>query len=1579
MSELLRRLAELSPEKRAILVAELKKREGDSASARSISPRKQFTPAPLSFAQQRLWFLDQYEPDSPFYNVYSAFRLTGNLDVVSLERSLTEIVNRHESLRTVFLSVEGQALQDIQPAQPVCLVHHDLSALDDGARDTQCEQLVTHEIRRPFDLMHGPLLRATLIRLRNEEQILLLTTHHIISDAWSIGVMMRELSAFYNHFASAASLDLSELPIQYADFAVCQRAWLESGALDEQLIYWKRQLADLPASSLVLPTDRLRPSVLTNKGGCEELYLSAELTESLKAFSLKHNVTLFMTLLTGFYALLRCYSGSKDICIGTPISGRNDGETHGLIGFFVNTLVLRFNDIDSSSFRAAVAEVRQTVINAFANQDVPFEQLVDALQPERDPSRTPLFQVLFALQNAPAHDLELSGLEITELELQTGTSKFDLTLAAREEGLGLRLVMEYASDLFESDTIERLMVHYRDLLESMMAHPDNAITPSILINDAERRQQLEEWNETTGEFPRESSVQELFEAQVLKRPEAVAVVYGAEQLSYRQLNERANQLAHYLRKRGVGPEVVVGVSQERSLDLAVSLLGILKAGGAYLPLDPSYPEARRAYMLNDAEARVLIAKAGSAEDLTAGVANEVEVVSLEGEAEELARESKENPARQGWAENLAYVTYTSGSTGEPKGIGVTHRSVLRLVCNSNYVQVNEQDVVAQAATISFDASTFELWGALLNGARLVGVGRSELLAPGELGKKLRAAEVSVLFLTTALFNEVVRQEPGAFAGVKHLLFGGEQVDVGIVRKLVEGGSKPERLLHVYGPTEVTTYATWSEVQEVGVEAQTIAIGRPLSNTEAYVLDERQELVPVGVVGELYLGGEGLARGYVGAAELTSEKFVPHPFSREVGARLYRTGDLVRYRRDGELEFVGRVDEQLKIRGFRIEPGEVESVLREHAQVVDAVVLGWQEESGEKRLVAYLVMKSDGIFSVPTANQLRMYLREKLPEYMMPAGFVYLAELPLNANGKVDRAALPAPEWEQGSSEEWVGPRTAVEEVLCGIWAEVLRVERVSVNDNFFELGGDSILSIQIVAKARQQGLHLSPKLLFQYQNIAELSEQVKENVGSEAPQGVVTGEVLLTPIQHWFFEQQLARPEHWNQALLLESRDPLDAELLKRSWRELVAHHDGLRQRYRYEGGAWRQEIKAPTSTDVSFASYDLSDLSEGEQRQRLAESANELQRSLDLEQGPLVQVGWYERGAAGGWLLVIIHHLVVDGVSWRILLEDLEQVYEQLVGGSEVKLAPKSNSLVQWSERLREYARSEVVREEAAYWLEQGAMQVKGLPRDHKDGENVEASVRIASGSLSEEETQGLLQEVPGRYQTQITEVLLWGMMEAMWKWSGERVVRVALEGHGREAINSEVEVTRTVGWFTTLYPVIVDLRQVYERGAALKAVKEQLRRIPHRGIGYGALRYLGSEQEVSERLRDQEEAELSFNYLGQFDQVLKPGGWLRAAREGSGVARYEAGRRQFLLDVTSSVVSGRLQMSVLYSEALHKAETMDKLIADCLQELRELIGQSREEATVDYSPADFPQARLSQRELGEVLAEISESVFEK
>jgi non-ribosomal peptide synthase protein (TIGR01720 family) len=777
----------------------------------------------------------------------------------------------------------------------------------------------------------------------------------------------------------------------------------------------------------------------------------------------------------------------------------------------------------------------------------------------------------------------------------------------------------------------------------------------------------------------------------------------------------------------------------------------------------------------------------------------------------------------------------------------------------------------------------------------------------------------------------------------------------------------------YGPTEVTTFSCTHRLRETAGESweHGVPIGKPINNTESYVLDEQEQLLPVGVVGELYLGGAGVARGYVGDAAQTAERFVPHAYARREGERLYRTGDLVRWRVDGALEFMGRVDEQVKLRGYRIEPGEIEQALREHEAVQDAVVVVHADKE-EKRLVAYVVTQAEAV----SVSELRQHLRERLPDYMAPWSYEYLEHLPLNANGKVDRAALPEPSSSPRLTAEYVAPRTATEEVLCGIWSEVLRVERVGIHDNFFALGGDSILSIQIAARARQRGLQLSPKQLFQQQRISDLVSVVSEVETVQAAQGLVVGEVALTPIQQWFFEQEVPEPQHWNQALVLESSERLDSELLRRTWLELVAHHDGLRSRFRRsESGAWSQVIGAPAEADLGFASYDLRGLSREEQRRELEASGNEQQRQLDLEHGPLVRVCHYAVGEGRSWLLLIIHHLVVDGVSWRILLEDMEQVYGQLQKGEPIRLAAKSSSLVQWGRQLQEYASRSEVQAEAQYWLRVGAQQVARLPRDYEGGENLEGSAAQAVGRLNVEETQALLQEVPGRYQTEITEVLVLGLVEALWSWSGERLVRLALEGHGREEIGEAVEVTRTAGWFTSLYPALIDLRQVYELGAMLQTVKEQLRQIPRRGIGYGVLRYLGPNEEVREALREQAEPELSFNYLGQFDQVEGAGQWLRGAGVAGGAVHDPGGRRRYLLDVSSRVADGELCVTVQYSRAIHSTERMTALVNRYLAQLRRIIEHCRQQQTASYTPSDFPQAQLSQAELNKLMSKVSKA----
>ncbi|HEX8558916.1 MAG TPA: amino acid adenylation domain-containing protein, partial [Pyrinomonadaceae bacterium] len=944
----------------AALAARLEERH-----ASALPARKELTPIrplardgarqfPLSFAQQRLWFIDRLTLGSSFYNIPQALRLSGPLDAGALGRSLNEIVRRHEALRTSFADSGGRPVQVVHDPRPLGLPLADLSGLPEPVREREALRLAVEEAHRPFDLSAAPLMRAGLLRLGPQEHVLLVTTHHIVSDGWSMGVFVRELSALYGAFLRGEPSPLAEPPVQYADFAVWQREWLQGEALEEQLDYWRRQLGgELPV--LKLPTDRPRPPALSYKGAEQPLELPAELTGRLKSLGRREGATLYMTLLAGFFALLHRYTGQEDLVVGTPIAGRNRRETEGLIGFFVNTLVLRAGVAGGDSFRGLVERVREATLGAYAHQEVAFEKLVEELHPERDMSRNPLFQVMFALQNAPLEDFALPGLRLGPFDTGNDMTRFDLEFHLWEDGGAVAGTLIYNTDLFDAATVAQMLGHYRNLLEGAAADPDARVSDLPLLTGAESRLLLREWNDTRREYPRDKCVHELFEAQAARTPDAAAVVSEEGRVTYRELNERANRLARALRRRGVGAESLVGVCLGRGADLVAALLGVLKAGGAYLPLDPEYPRERLAFMLEDAGARVLLTERQKLGALPAG---RTEVICLDDGAGADA-ESAENLPPAAAPDNLAYVIYTSGSTGRPKGVCINHRAINRLVLGTDYVELTASDRVAQVSTASFDAATFEFWGALLHGAQLHVVPREVAISPQEFAAHIRERGITTMFLTTALFNQLARARPGALAPLGQLLFGGEACDPERVREVLSKGA-PRRLLHVYGPTENTTFSTWHLVGEPPPPGGAVPIGRPIANTEAYVLGADLRPVPPGVAGELFLGGEGLMRGYLNRPGATAEKLTPHPFSDEPGARLYRTGDLVRQLRDGSVEFIGRVDRQVKVRGFRIEPGEIEAALAEHPAVGECVVMAREEQPGERRLVAYVVARAGGV-------------------------------------------------------------------------------------------------------------------------------------------------------------------------------------------------------------------------------------------------------------------------------------------------------------------------------------------------------------------------------------------------------------------------------------------------------------------------------------------------------------------------------------------------------------------------------------------------------------------------------------------
>ncbi|MEH2138509.1 non-ribosomal peptide synthetase [Nostoc sp.] len=1048
---------------------------------------------PISFAQQRLWFLDQLIPNNTIYNVPTVIRLTGSLNLMALEQTFNEIVRRHESLRTTFIVLDGQPLQAIAPSLTIPISVLDLQLLPDAEREIEARRIVNAEIEHPFDLSSGSLLRVKLLMLSKTEHILLLNMHHIICDDWSIGVLIRELGTLYTAFAQNQTALLSELPLQYADFAHWQREWLQGEVLQTQLTYWQQQLNGI--SMLHLPTDKPRPATQSYQGTTEFFELPKKLTDALEKLSQQQEVTFFMTLLAAFKTLLYRYTHQEDIAVGSPIANRNRSEIEGLIGFFVNSLVLRSNLSGNPTFRELLGRVREVTLGAYSQQDLPFDKLVEELHPERNLSYHPLFQVVFSFQNAPMSALELPGLVPSFMNIELKKTRFDLELhlwkcsddfrslwgANWEYSEGLRGVIVYNTDVFEQATISRMLEHFETLLSSIVTNPEQRIANLPLLSETQLHQVLVEWNNTKVNYPHDKCIHQLFEEQVQHHPNSIALIFGNEQLTYEELNNRSNKLAQYLQKIGVGSEILVGICISQSIEMIVGLLGILKAGGAYLPLDSSYPEERLKFMLEDTQVSLLLIEEKLLKSFEWFLNP---IICIDKDWEIITQGNKNNLKSSVKSDNLAYVIYTSGSTGKPKGVAITHKAVNRLVCNTNYIKLSPSDKIAQASNISFDAATFEIWGALLNGAQLVGVSKDVILSPHEFALYLQQKGISILFLTTALFQQIARDVPQAFASLRYLLFGGEAVNIRWVKKILKY-SAPKHLIHVYGPTENTTFSSYYHIQDLPESTTLIPIGCPINNTRIYILDTHLQPLPIGVVGELYIGGDGLAREYLNRPELTAEYFITK-FSNKSKTRLYKTGDLAHYLPDGNIEFLGRIDNQVKIRGFRIELSEIEAVLSEHPAVKEAVVIADEDIADNKYLVAYIILNVVEVSNL--ASMLCKFLKEKLPEYMVPKAYVVLESIPLTANGKVNRRALPRPDIVI-DRYDYVAPRSQVEELLGEIWAKILLKEQIGVHDNFFELGGHSLLATQLISRIRDTfQIDVTVRNLFEAPTIEQLAK-----------------------------------------------------------------------------------------------------------------------------------------------------------------------------------------------------------------------------------------------------------------------------------------------------------------------------------------------------------------------------------------------------------------------------------------------------------------------------------------------------------
>ena len=1094
MSDLADRIARLAPEKRAQLEARLAERLSGRAAPPPIPRRAEAGPCALSFAQERLWFLDQLEPGPPVYNVVSAFRLAGTLDADAFGVALSAVVARHQALRTTFRSVDGTPQQVVALETAVTLAQADWASLAEGEVRRRLEE----EARRPFDLSRDPLLRATLARLSPQEHILLLVVHHIAADGWSVGILHRELGELYAARRAGREPGLPELPIQYADFALWQRQWLEGEVLERQLAYWKRQLAD--SAPLEFPVDHPRPRVPTQRGARLAVEVPAELCDALRALSRREGASLFMILLAAFQVLLHRYTGREDIAVGTPVAGRTRLETEGLIGFFVNTLVLRAHLGSDLTFRKTLARVRDMALDAYAHQDVPFERLVEALHLERSLSLTPLFQVMFGFHNALPRELELPGVEVSRLEIHTGTAKFDLALALEEAATGLRGFLEYSLDLFEADTAGRLWGHYVTLLEAAARNPDERISRLPLMTEPERRQILVEWNDTRRPYP-QACLHELFEAQAARQPQVTAAVFEGREISYGELDRRANQVAHQLLSLGVGPEALVGICTERSLEMLVGLVGILKAGGAYVPLDPAYPAERLQFMLEDAQVRALLVAEKRAQRLRAVA---VPVIVLESAGRGFPEEKPPGGPAPG---NLAYVMYTSGSTGKPKGVEIEHRNVVGFLHSFRPLTFeDERRIGTNVASFSFDTSVEEIFAPLCFGGTVHIIRPEHSMDARYFARYLVEQGINFSYIVPDMLERLAGELSNLRDRLKLRcvvtgLAPKRQRTLQAFRNL----SSSLRLLNAYGPTEVTYGATAFEFQAASEPDREVPIGRPFANYQVYIVDGELQPVPIGVAGELLIGGVGVARGYWNRPELTAEKFMPDPFSNLPGARLYRSGDLARYRPDGNIEFLGRLDNQVKIRGYRVEPGEIEAALEQHPGVERAVVTARESPAGDQRLVAYVIPTPAQDVS---AAGLRSFLRDQLPGYLVPTAFRFLETLPLMVNGKIDWKALPAPDWTSaGRDEALVAPRDALEARLVRIWEKVLGVSPIGIRDSFFDLGGHSLLAVSLFAEMEKAFARRLPlATLFQAPTVEQLARVL-------AAEGLVPSWSALVPIQ----------------------------------------------------------------------------------------------------------------------------------------------------------------------------------------------------------------------------------------------------------------------------------------------------------------------------------------------------------------------------------------------------------------------------------------------------------------------------------
>ncbi len=1550
----------------------LKKNQHESIPV--VEKREYYT---LSSAQKRLYILQQMELESTSYNMPIVMPWRGDVEKEKLEEIFKKLIERHESLRTSFAIVEKEPVQKVNDHLEFEIDYYDMESLVINEGDSpqalhsffSTEAIIKNFIR-PFDLSKAPLLRVGLLKSGKGKCIFMLDMHHIITDGTSQAILSKEFMSLY------LGEKLSSIKLQYKDFAEWEKSRDQQELMSQQEEYWVRLFSgELPVQNLV--TDFPRPEMQSFEGSSEMFVFNEEETKVVKDISKGEEVTLYMYILAIFNILLSKLSGQEEIIVGTPLIARRHSELEQIVGMFVNTLPMLNYPSGEKTFKQFLKEVKEQTFKAYENQEYHFENLVDKILIRRDTSRNPVFDVTFNLfdQFKDARRLLADGEEERDYEYKHNNSKFDLSLTAIDMGERLTFNLEYCTKLFKKETIKRFFIYLKGIVNSVIENSSIKISDLEIITESEKEQILYKFNDTWTDYPREISIHGLFQEQVEKTPDNIAAISEDKKLTYRVLNERANQLAGELRERGVTKDKIVGIMVERSLDMLLGLLGILKAEGAYLPIDQEYPKERKIYMLKDSHALILLTQ----EKYKKKIESALPVVNIE--SDDFYKRNRDNLKEVNNSGDLAYVIYTSGSTGRPKGVLVDHRNVVRLVKNTNYIEFKENDRVLQTGALEFDASTFEIWGSLLNGLSLYLVEKENLLIAEKLKEIIRKYNIGTMWLTSPLFNQLSGVDIGIFEGLRNLLVGGDMLSPLHINKL-RGRYSELNIINGYGPTENTTFSTTFLIRREYEER--IPIGQPISNSTAYIIDKSNKLLPIGVVGELCLSGDGIARGYLNNPGLTVEKFIENPFvlacphsllpsqmtahNSPMTSLLYRTGDIARWLACGNIDFLGRIDHQIKIRGFRIEPGEIKSCLLSHDSIKEAVILAKGDEKNEKFLCAYIVSDKNLLIS-----ELKEFLSAQLPFYMIPSYFVFIEKIPLTPNGKVDWKALPKPRAK--AAKEYVPPSNTIEEKLVEVWQEVLRIDRIGVTDNFFDLGGDSIKAIYVSASLKKYGLELKLRDLFLYSEIKQLGKCVRK-VTHTTYQGIVEGEVPLTPIQKWFFEKNSTRRYHFNQDVLLFRSKGFNESFVEKILQKIVEHHDALRMVYIEEESNIIQKNRGLGKKLFHLETVNLEGLEDikGE----IEREASRMQQELDINEGPLVKIGLF-KSLQGDHLLIIIHHLVVDGVSWRILLEDFVIGYSQLLKGEEIKFQAKTDSYRCWADKLTEYAESKQALKELDYWKEVIDTEVEKLPIDHKIGLE-EQKYRYSDSEtlcmvLDKENTDILFHLANRAYNTEINDILLTALGMSLKDWAGIEKILLILEGHGRESIIENVDISRTVGWFTTRYPVVLSINKAGDLANNIILIKETLRHIPNKGINYGISRYLIPDDDKKGGLSLACEPEISFNYLGEFVQEDRPDtGSIRFSSMNKGDNISPESELYTSIDINGLVVDRILLLSFTYNKHQFERHTLEQLVGQYRSNLIKIIEHCCQKEESELTPSDFTVKNMDMEELDNIVEMVAD-----